>query len=212
MVDGYTGYNAVTGTAKRKRAGCNAHARRKLFETERDEVEDPLDLYGVVYDVEREAKDRGVAGTKEHLEMRRARSRPALAKLLLWARRVAREEEPRSKLGKAVRYLLRQRKALTLFTRHATIAPDNNAAESALRRIAMGRSNFIFLGSERAGHSFAVIYSLVASCRQNGKNPIAYLTDVLTRVQTHPASRIEELLPMSWTPPEEKSVAASPRA
>ncbi len=109
-----------------------------------------------------------------------------------------------------MRYILRQRKALTRFTRHASIPPDNNTAESALRRIAMGRGNFMLLGSERNAHSFAVIHYLVASCRQNERNPIDYLTDVLTRVQTHPASRLDELPPMNWTPPAKLSLHAEP--
>lgn len=79
--------------------------------------------------------------------------------------------------------------------------PDNNIAEASLRRVALGRSNYLF-GNEDAGKNFAVLYTLVASCEKHGVNAIDYLTDVLTLVQTHPASRIEELLPHRWKPPD----------
>ena len=104
-------------------------------------------------------------------------------------------------MGKAIGYLLRHWRALGCFLRHATIPPDNNVAEASLRRVALGRSNYLFFGHEDAGKNFAVLYTLVASCEKNGVNAIAYLTDVLTRVQTHPASRVDELLPHRWKPP-----------
>ena len=104
-------------------------------------------------------------------------------------------------MGKAIGYLLRHFRALGCFLRYATIPPDNNVAEASLRRVALGRSNYLFFGNEEAGKNFAVLYTLVASCEKNGVNAIAYLTDVLTRVHTHPKSRIEELLPHRWKPP-----------
>jgi transposase len=69
-------------------------------------------------------------------------------------------------------------------------------------RLALGRSNFLFVGHEDAGQNLAALYTLVASCEKNRVNAIAYLTDVLTRIQTHPASRIAELLPHRWKPPD----------
>jgi hypothetical protein len=129
------------------------------------------------------------------------RSRPLFAKLLTWGRRHRRSFEPKSGMGRAIRYLLRNFRALGCFLRYATIPPDNNVAEAGLRRVALGRSNFLFVGHEESGHDLAVLYTLVASCEKKGVNPIEYLTDVLMRVQTHPAHRIEELLPHRWKPP-----------
>jgi hypothetical protein len=88
-----------------------------------------------------------------------------------------------------------------LFLRYATIPPDNNIAEAALRRVALGRANFLFVGNEAAGQDLAVLYTLVASCEKHGRDPIEYLTDVLIRVQSHPANRIVEILPHRWKPP-----------
>jgi transposase len=104
-------------------------------------------------------------------------------------------------LGKAIRYVLRNHPALGCFLRHASIPLDNNIAEAALRRAALGRVNYLFFGNEQSGHDFAALYTLVASCEKNRVNAIAYLTDVLLRVQHHPAREIEALLPHRWKPP-----------
>ena len=85
------------------------------------------------------------------------------------------------------------------FGRRPRLLPFRKAG---LRRVAVGRSNFLFVGSKEAGEDLAVIYTLVASCEKHGINPVAYLSDVLVRVQKHPASRIEELLPHRYRPPE----------
>lgn len=204
VVDQHTGYNAVTKPGGRVRAGCMAHARRKIFEQkEHPETKEALDLIGELYLVERDAKAAGIVGTAAHLALRRERSRPLFARLLLWGRHHRGAFEPRSGMGKAIGYLLRHYRALGCFLRYASIPPDNNIAEASLRRVALGRSNYLFFGNEQAGENFAVLYTLVASCEKHGVNAIAYLTDVLMRVQTHPAIRIEELLPHRWKPPDE---------
>lgn len=203
VVDQHTGYNAITKPGKRTRAGCLAHARRKIFEnSEHPEANEALDLIGAIYVVERDAKDAGIVGTEDHLALRKARSRPLFAKLLCWGRRHRHRFEPRSGMARAIRYLLKNFRALGCFLRFASIPPDNNPAEAGLRRIAVGRSNFLFVGNEESGHDHAVLYTLVASCEKNGVNPVAYLTDVLTRIQTHPANRVDELLPHRWKPPD----------
>lgn len=202
IVDQHTGYNAVTKPGGRVRAGCLAHARRRIFEqSEHSETKEALDLISDIYRVEADAKAAGIVGTDAHLALRRERSRPLFARLLRWARRHRDNFEPRSGMGKAIRYLLRYFRELGRFLRYASIPPDNNLAEASLRRVALGRSNYLFFGHEDAGHNFAVLYTLVASCEKNGVNAIDYLADVLTRVQTHPAHRIEELLPHRWKPP-----------
>ena len=196
VVDQHTGYNAITKPGKRTRAGCLAHARRKIFENgEHPEAKEALDLIGEIYLVEREAKEAGIIGSAEHLALRKARSRPLFAKLLCWGRRHRKNFEPRSGMARAIRYLLKNFRALGCFLRYATIPPDNNPAEAGLRRVALGRANFLFVGHKESGHDLAILYTLVASCEKNGVNPVAYLTDVLPRVQNHPVSRIQELLP-----------------
>lgn len=204
VVDQFTGYNAVTKPGGRLRAGCLAHARRKLFEQrEHPETKEALDLIGAIYAVEHDAKAAGVVGTDAHLALRRTRSRPLFAALLRWGRRYRHAFEPRSGLGRAIRYLLRNFRELGRFLRFATIAPDNNIAEAGLRRVALGRKNFLFVGNEDAGHDLAALYTLVACCEKHGVNPIDYIADVLTRVHSHPAAKVLDLLPHRWQPPHD---------
>jgi transposase len=206
VVDQFTGYNAVTKPGKRLRAGCLAHARRKLFEQrEHPETKEPLDVIAEIYLVEREAKAAAIIGTDAHLALRRARSRPLFAKLLGWARRHRDSFEPRSGIGRAIRYILRNFRELGRFLRFVSIPPDNNIAEASLRRVALGRKNFLFVGSENAGHDLAVLYTLAATCEKHGVNPIDYFNDVLVRVHRHPAREVRELLPDRWKPPDAAS-------
>ena len=202
VVDQHTGYNAVTKPGKRIRAGCLAHARRRIFECrELIEAREALGIISDIYKIERNAKAAAIIGTAEHLELRKLHSRLLFAKLLCWGRKHRAHFEPKSPMGRAIRYLLKNFRELGRFLRYATIPPDNNVAESGLRRVAVGRDAFLFVGNEQAGHDLAALYTLVASCEKNGVNPVAYLTDVLIRIQKHPQSRIEELLPHRWKPP-----------
>lgn len=203
VVDAFTGYNAVTVPGQRQRAGCLAHARRKLFEA-RDagpEVDNALAVIGAIYRVEAEMAAAGQLGTVDHLRARWQRSRPLMALLLRWCGEQRHRHPPRSKLGQAVGYVLRQRKALGRFLNDVALPLDNNASERALRRWALGRKNWLFVGTKGAGENLAAIGSLIASCEAVGVNPVRYLTDVLRRVSEHPASRIDELLPERWRPP-----------
>jgi transposase len=146
VVDQFTGYNAVTKPGRRLRAGCLAHARRKLFEQrEHPETKEALDIIGAIYGVEHEARSAKILGTDEHLASRKQRSRPLFARLLCWARRHRDSFEPRSGMGRAMRYILRNFRELGRFLRFASIPPDNNVAEAALRRVALGRNYAGFL-------------------------------------------------------------------
>ncbi len=104
-------------------------------------------------------------------------------------------------MGEAISYALAQWNALTRFLEDPKLPVDNNASERALRAAALGRKNYLFVGHNEAGENLAGLYSLVATCEANGVNPFDYLADVLIRVQIHPASQIDELLPHNWKPP-----------
>jgi transposase len=203
VVDGFTGYNKVTIPGGRQRVGCLAHARRKLFEA-RDagpEVDNALAIIGAIYRIEADLAMLGHLGTSKHLRARQQQSRPLMALLLRWCRFQRGHHPPRSKLGQAIGYVLRQRKALSRFLSDASLPLDNNASERALRRWALGRKNWLFVGTKESGANLAAVGSLVASCEAEGINPLEYLADVLRRVSDHPASRIDELLPERWRPP-----------
>lgn len=102
---------------------------------------------------------------------------------------------PKSPLGEAITYTFNQWDALTVYTTDGDLAIDNNASENALRRVALGRKNWLFCGSDTGGHTAAVLFSLIATCQRYKVEPFTYLRDVLTRIAAHPASRLAELLP-----------------
>jgi transposase len=203
VVDMYTGYNVVTGTGKRDRAGCLAHVRRRFFDALSYAPEGmvALELIRDIYVVEHDAKSAGVAGTDEHTRMRRARAGPLMAKLMTWLVQQKPLHNPKGPMDSAISYALSNWKALTRFLEDARIPPDNNRSESALRVVALGRKNFMFVGHEQAGQNLADLYSLVATCTANDKDPLAYLTDVLGRIGSHPAAQLDDLLPQNWSPP-----------
>ena len=203
LVDAYTGYNAVTTPERRERAGCLAHARRKFFDalSTSPDARDALDFIRDVYVIEREAKDAGVAGTDQHLALRRTRTAPIMDRFGAWLAEQSPRHLPKGPMGTAIRYALDNWKELTRFLRDPRIPPDNNRSERALRVAALGRKNFLFVGHEEAGAHLANLYSLVATCEAHDVEPIAYLADVLMRISTHPAARIDELLPHHWSPP-----------
>jgi len=95
-------------------------------------------------------------------------------------------------------YLLRRWDAFTVFLRNGRVCLTNNAAERALRGIALGRKSWLFCGSDRGGQRAAVAYSLIQTCRLNDVDPHAWLADVLARIADHPVSRIDDLLPWNW--------------
>lgn len=202
VVDMYTGYNEVTSTGGRIRAACLAHARRHLFDAlpYAPEARVALELIRDVYVVEHDAKAGGIARTAEHTNLRRARARPIMDRLKAWLDERKDQYPPKGPMASAIRYARGNWDELTRFLDDARIPPDNNRSESALRIVALGRKNFLFVGHEEAGANIAGLYSLTATCEANGVEPIAYLTDVLGRVGSHPAANLDDLLPHNWRP------------
>lgn len=116
---------------------------------------------------------------------------------------------PKGPMSKAIGYILGNWKELTAFLDDVRLPPDNNRSESALRIVALGRKNFLHVGDEDAGTNIAGLYSLTATCAANGKNPLAYLTDVLGRIRSHPSDRLDDLLPQNWHPPDTAATVAA---
>jgi transposase len=205
QVDGYSGYNAVTKPEQRTRVGCLAHVRRyfyKALETAPEEAEHVLELILGLYQVEYTAAEQEVLGTEQHLAMRKLRSADLMRQWREWLDENQPLHPPQSPIGKAITYALNNWESLTVFLENARLSLDNNLSERQLRIIAIGRKNFLFLGHDDAGDNMAVLQTLISSCELNGVNPAEYLTDVLIRIQTHPANRIDELLPDRWEPPD----------
>lgn len=205
QVDGYSGYNAVTSPERRTRVGCLAHVRRyfwRALETAPDEARHVLDLILDLYRVEYAAAEQDLLGSEQHLAMRKARSAEIMSTWRTWLEANGPLHPPRGPLGKAIRYALNNWKSLTVFLEDPRLSLDNNLSERLLRIVAIGRKNFLFLGHDDAGDNMAVLQTLISSCELNGVNPVEYLTDVLMRIQTHPASKIDDLLPDRWQPPD----------
>ena len=200
VIDAFTGYNAVITPEGRARVGCWAHARRYFFEAlaTSPEAQTALDLIRDLYRIEAEATAQGIVRTPRHRTLRDEQSRKIAADLHHWLTAQESLHLPKSPLGKAIRYTLKQWVPLTRFLDDVQLPLDNNPAERSLRKVALGRKNFLFVGHEEAGENIAGLYSLIATCEANDVNPVEYLTDVLVRIQTHPQARIEELLPPQW--------------
>ena len=200
LADAYSGYNDVAVVSTRRRAACHAHLRRYFHEAlpTAPIAQEAMDIIAALYRVEHEAQAQGILRTDSHLEFRRQRAGPIRERLHAWLTREQPKHPPKSPIAAAIRYGLNQWAELGRFLDDPRIPLDNNASEAALRRVALGRKNYLFVGDVDAGTSIAGIYTIIATCEARGVNPFAYLTDVLTRVQDHPADRLDELLPGRW--------------
>lgn len=197
--DAYSGYDRIHARGVVE-VGCWAHARRKFYDartTDAERAHQVLAWIGQTYEVEREASDRGLDQDARHA-LRQEQSRPILERLFEWLETEKPKVLPKSPLGQAIGYTWSNWTALNRYLEAGFLNIDNNASERALRPIAVGRNNWIFCGSDRGGRTAAVLLSLVHSCKRLGVEPFGYLRDVLARVNTHPASRIAELLPDEW--------------
>lgn len=201
LVDAYTGYNPVIDVDGRQRAACLAHVRRKFFDalTTAPEAQDALDIILDIYRVEHRATEDGIVRTEAHARLRKKQSRSAMKRLRTWIDRHRDRSPPKGPLGKAISYALDNWNELQRFLDDVNVPLDNNASERALRIVALGRKNFMFVGHENAGQNLAILYSLVATCEEHRVDPQAYLADVLVRIDEHPNKRIDELLPDCWT-------------
>ena len=179
-----------------------SHVRRKFFDAlpTAPEASQALDLIRELYQVEHEAMESGVVRKPEHLTLRQTKSRPIMDRFKDWLDDQKPKHLPKGAMGEALRYAVNNWKSLTVFLGDEHVPIDNNASERALRVAALGRKNFLFVGHDEAGRNIAALYTLVATCEANDVNPVAYLEDVLIRVQTHPAAQIDELLPTNWKP------------
>ena len=183
-------------------AGCLAHARRKFFDLwaahKSVVAEQALAFFRALYDVE--AQLDGVDQADARRRYRQDHARPLADKFHKWLQ-VQRQLVPNgSATAKAIDYSLKRWGALTRYIDDGDLPADNNRIENLIRPIAIGRSNWLFAGSLRAGQRAAAIMSVLHTARINGHEPFAYLKDVLERLPSQPASRIDELLPYHWQP------------
>jgi len=201
QADGYAGFNKLYDTGRIVEAACWAHARRKfhdLYQAHRSPIaQEALERIGQLYGIEQEIRGRSPA---ERREARQARSRPLLEAMHVWLKATLGKLSQKSDVAVAIRYTLERWAALLRFCEDGRIEMDNNAAERALRAVALGRKNYLFAGSDAGGERAAAIYSLLGSAKLNGIDPEAYLSLVLRRIADHPINRIANLLPWNLFP------------
>jgi len=201
QADGYAGFNQLYETGRILEAACWAHVRRKfhdLYQAHRSPIaKEALEQIAALYGVEQEIRGRSPS---ERKEVRQARSRPLLTAMHAWLKETLAKLSQKSDVAMAIRYALDRWDALLRFSEDGRIEMDNNAAERALRAVALGRKNYLFAGSDGGGERAAAIYSLLGSAKLNGIDPEAYLSAVLRRIADHPINRIAELLPWNLCP------------
>ncbi len=173
-------------------------------------VAEALALIGRLYAVEKEIGEAlsqqaltSIAADAIRFAVRQAKALPKLAALRQWLEQQRSAVLPKSPFGQAVQYALNHWDALSLYTRHGFLAIDNNAAERALRPIAVGRNNWLFVGSATGGQTAAILFSITSTCRRLNLDPFAYLRDVLAclAADTPSTDELALLLPHRWTPP-----------
>ena len=219
QADAYSGYNRLYDATRTPgpilEAACWAHARRPFFALadieasarRRAEGKVPAPVSPLALEAVRRidalfAIERGINGKSadERRAVRQQTSRPLVASLETWMREERAKLSRGSDVAKAMNYMLKRWAAFTRFLDDGRICLTNNAAERALRGIALGRKSWLFAGSDRGGARAAAMYSLIVTAKMNNIDPQAWLADVLTRIAEHPASRLDELLPWNWRP------------
>jgi transposase len=201
QADGYAGFDKVYETGAIREAACWAHVRRKFYDLQvahhSPAAKEALEWIGALYDIESEIRGRP---PDERRAIRQTRAQPLLESFRQWLEQCLTKLSQKSDTTAAVKYALGRWEALTRYAEDGSLEIDNNAAERALRAVALGRKNYLFAGSDTGGERAATLYSLIGTAKLNGLDPESYLRDVLSRLPDHPINRIEELLPWNLVP------------
>ena len=206
QVDGYAGYRVLAERGDVQLAFCWSHVRRRFYELAAAGpapiASEALERIAGLYAVEKDIRGRNA---DERRAMRQDRSRPIVDALEPWLRAKLALISQKTKLAEAIRYALSRWDGLSRFLDDGRIEIDSNVVERSIRPIALNRKNALFAGSDGGGEHWAVIASLIETCKLNGVDPQTYLADVISKiVNGHPNSRIDELLP--WAYPAAQSL------
>jgi hypothetical protein len=198
---------------------CWAHARRHFHDARDSDAAgsaEALARIRVFYAIEDDAKaviDKGKltgdAADAVRLQLRQEKTAPRLVEFDAWMAEQAPIVLPKSPLGQAIAYAQRQWQALLRFTQHGFLNIDNNAAERALRAVAIGRKNYLFVGSDQGGQTAAVLYTMTQTCKRHQIDPFAYLQNVLGRLPNLSNSQLDELLPHRWAQSQRERIATT---
>ena len=224
QADAFAGFNRLYDSGRKpgpvSEAACWSHARRKFFvladiairrsRKRTSPVISPLALEAVrpidaIFDIERTVNGRP---PQQRHAARTEHTAPLVDSLEAWMRVERRSLSRHSDAAKAIDYMLKRSPAFTRFLDDGRICLSNNAAERALRGIALGRKSSLFAGSDRGGERAAVMYTLIVTAKLNDTDPQAWLADVLARIASHRITKIDELLPWNWKPKHQLQHAA----
>lgn len=203
QADGYPGYEKLYATGNVVEVACMAHVRAKFEKLEKHTAspiaQKALALIAELYIIEQSIKTQT---DEQRRQVRQQRSLPILQTLKKLLEESLLKVGGNSDAAVPINYALHRWQALLRYTEDGRLHIDNNPAERCIRPITIGRKNWLFAGSDLAAERAAVIYSLMATCKLNNVEPLAYFTDVLERIADHPINRLDELLPFNWKPPE----------
>lgn len=215
IVDEYSGFDRLCKKPGMSRAGCWAHARRKVFDAkDEDQKRSSRLLYLIrrLFWIEsaaakRQKKDLSFCDC-EVGKLRKRRSMLIVDRIMEFAKLTKSDVLPSSGLGKAITYLVGNEDHLRTFLRDPKVPMTNNASERALRSIALGRKNYLHFGSLDGGDTGAVFYSLIGACKLLGINPSTYLNDTTTALLTNPDTPRDQLTPWAWASARTKQAIA----
>lgn len=197
--DAYAGYNDAYRTGRIKEMACIAHVRREFFDLY-ESAKLPVAGEAVLrikklYDVETQAR---FLPASERVALRQEYAKPIFDDLEVWLKEQLGKISSKTPLAKAIKYALARLPKARPYLDHGFLELDNNTAERAVRPVAVGRKNYLFMGSEAGGKSAAIAYTLIETAKMNNVNPEAWLAWVLERIQDHPANRINDLMPWAY--------------
>ncbi|NKB55107.1 MAG: IS66 family transposase [Alphaproteobacteria bacterium] len=197
--DGYAGFNDLYRTGKVTEVACMAHIRRKFVDIHKAQgsaiAEEAIKRIATLYGVEKEVRGQS---PDQRVKIRQRQSKPIFDDLESWLHAQLTRISGKSPLAGAIRYALTRMKKLRPYLDHGFLELDNNTAERSMRPIALGRKNYLFMGSEAGGKSAAIAYTLIETAKLNGVDPQAWLTDTLACIADHKINRIDELLPWRY--------------
>jgi transposase len=201
QADAYAGFQAIYDTGRVREVGCWAHVRRKFYDllqaANSPFAQEAIERIGQLYAIEESIRGRP---PEERRQQRQARAAPVLTALRTWFEEGLTKLSRKSDTTAAVNYALHRWPSLVRYVEDGHLEIDNNAAERALRVVALGRKNYLFAGADTGGERAAAFYTLLGTAKLNGLDPELYLREVLTRIADHPINRIQELLPWNILP------------
>jgi transposase len=214
--DAYAGFaglyeaNRRTGApAPLTEVACWAHARRKIYdvhvETKSPAAAQALEMIARLFAIEADIKGKPPT---ERVAARRAKATPILAELRAFLDETMAKISGKSGLAGALRYAVSRWTALARYIDDGRLEMSNNAAERAIRPLALGRKNYLFAGSDEGGRRAAILYTLIETARLNDVDPEAWLADVIGRIADHPINRVDDLVPWKWTATGSQAIAA----